>query len=190
MMLKSVFWKIEDWAWSSRCSYNLWLHGPYGLAKVVEKMPFRFLIKYLRKHGASIGENCRFERGLNLHRPLGKKPFENLVIGNEVYLGHNTLIDLSRKVEIRDKAIFASRCQIWTHASYYGQSAPEQFEYGENYGQVIVEEGAIIYSNVVIGHGTRIGRHARVGACSLVIKDVPPGQFAGGVPAKNLKTQS
>jgi acetyltransferase-like isoleucine patch superfamily enzyme len=190
MRLKSVFWKIEDWAWSSRCRYNLWLHGPYGLAKAVEKMPFRFLVKYLRKYGASIGENCRLERGLNLHRPLGAKPFENLVIGNGVYLGHDTLIDLSRKVEIKDKAIFASRCQIWTHASYYGQSDPEQFEYGENYGPVIVEEGAIIYSNVVIGHGTRIGRQARVGACSLVIKDVPSGQFVGGVPADNLKTAS
>jgi len=149
-------------------------------------MPFRFLIKYLRKYGATIGDNCRFERGLNIHRPIGQKPFENLIIGEGVYLGHNTLIDLTRKVIIKDKVIIASRCQLWTHASYYGTQDAVKPEYGEHYGDLLINECAIIYSNVVITHGIQIGAFARVGASSLVNKNVPEKTFVGGVSAKIL----
>ena len=185
--MKRLFWFIEDIGWNLRCRYNFWLHGPYGLSKVVEKMPFLFLIKYLRKYGATIGENCRFERGLNIHRPMGVKPFENLNIGNNVYLGHNTLVDLSDKVEIKDRVIFASRCQLWTHASYYAGKTIKNHQYGEFFGTVIVDEGAIIYSNTVITHGVQIGKFAKVGACSLVNKSIDNFEFWGGVPAKRLE---
>ncbi len=186
--MKQIFLFFEDIGWNIRCRYNYWLHGPYGLAKVVEKMPFRFLIKYLQIYGATIGDNCRFERGMNIHRPLGDKPFENLIIGNGVYIGHNTLIDLSRKVEIKDKVIIASRCQIWTHASYYKaiRKQSEQ-EYGEYYGPVSIEEGALIYSGVIITHNAIIGRNAKIGASSLVNKNVEPYSFVAGVPAKIMK---
>jgi len=185
--MKNVFWLIEDLNWNIKCKYNLWLHGPYGLSKVIEKIPFRFIIKYMRKYGATIGNNCRFERGINIHRPLGKKPFENLVIGDEVYLGHNTLIDLSRKVIIKDKVIIASHCQIWTHASYYKNANLEKSEYGEYFEDVIICEGSIIYSGVIITHGSIIGAFSSIGANSLVNKPIPSKEFWGGVPAKFIK---
>lgn len=185
--MKYFFWFIEDLLWSLKCSYNLWLHGPYGLAREIEKMPFRFIVKYLRKYGATVGENCRFERGLNIHRPLGKKPFENLIIGNNVYLGHNTLIDLSGKVTIKDNVIIASRCQLWTHASFYGNNDINDPSYGEKYGDIVIEEYAIIYTNVLITHGINIGKFSRIGACSLVNKNVDKDTFVGGIPSRQLK---
>lgn len=188
-LLKCLFLAIEDMKWNIRCRYNLWLHGPYGLSRIVENIPFRFLIKYLRKYGATIGENCRFERGINIHRPFGKKPFENLIVGNNVYLGHNILIDLSRKVILKDYVIIASRCQIWTHASYYGKSDILDLQYGEYFGEIAIEEGALIYSGVILCHGIAIGKFARVGANSLVIKDVCENSFVGGVPAKLLTVE-
>jgi len=183
--MKKLFWVIEDILWNFRCAFNFWLHGPYGLAKVIENIPFRFIIKYLRKYGATIGENCRFERGINIHRPIGKlKPFENLHIGNNVYLGHNTLIDLSDKVSIKDKVIIASRCQIWTHASFYAKANINQPEYGEKLGPIIIDEGAIIYSGVIISHSITVGKFAKIGANSFVNKSVGKNEFWSGVPAK------
>jgi acetyltransferase-like isoleucine patch superfamily enzyme len=182
--MKQLFYLIEDLNWNIRCRYNYWLHGPYGLSKVIEKIPFKFLIKYLRKYGANIGKECRFERGLNIHRPMGDKPFSNLIIGNNVYLGHNTLVDLSRRVTIKDKVIIASRCQIWTHASFYDESEEEEVKYGENYGDVTIERCSIIYSNVVIVHDVTIGKYSMIGANSLVNKPIPNQQFWGGVPVK------
>jgi acetyltransferase-like isoleucine patch superfamily enzyme len=185
--MKKLLWFIEDSTWNIRCGYNYWLHGPYGLCKVIEKIPNRFLIKYLRKFGASIGSNCLFERGINIHRPFGRKPFENLIIGNNVYLGHNTLIDLTRKVELKNRVIIASRCQIWTHASYYGNSDIDKPNYGEYFGEVMINEGAIIYSNTIVMHGITIERFSRIGANSLVNKTIPGGEFWGGVPVKKIE---
>lgn len=187
-MLKALCWAIEDLIWNFSCQYNLWLHGPYGLAKVIEKMPFRFIIKYLRKYGATIGEHCRFERGLNIHRPFGKKPFENLLIGNNVYLGHNTLLDLSKQVIIDDNVIIASRVQIWTHASLYkdslGKTAPE---YLEKNGEVNICRNSIIYSNTLIAHSVIIGENTRIAAGSVVNRSIPDYGFFGGVPAKEIR---
>lgn len=185
--MKTLFWYLEDINWNFRCSYNLWLHGPYGLSKVIEKIPFRYLVKYLRKYGATIGENCRFERGLNIHRPLGKQPFENLIISDNVYLGHNTLIDLSRKVIIKDNVIIASRCQIWTHASAFVGDSLANYKYSENFGEVQIKEGAMIYSNVVITHSSIIGKFSKTGANSLINKSIPDLEFWGGVPVKRIK---
>ncbi len=181
--MKTLFLGIEDLVWNIRCRYGLWLHGPYGLAKVIEKIPFAFLIKYLRKYGASIGEGCRFERGVNLHRPFGKKPFENLHIGNNVYLGHNILIDLTLKVTIEDDVIIASGCKIWTHSSEYLADESGR-RYDERTGDVTIGKGSIIYSGVVVSSGVTVGANARIGANSLVNKNVPESSFAGGVPAK------
>lgn len=189
LSLRIILWSIEDYLWNIRCLYAFYLHGPYGLSKVIEKIPFRFLIKYLRKYGASIGENCRFERGLNLHRPaMQGLPYCNLHIGNNVYLGHNTLIDLSQKVDIDDFVIIASRCQFWTHASYYdGSEAPAAPRYGEHFGEIRVGEYALIFSGVIITHGVTIGKHARIGAGAVVNSSIPDSVFAAGLPARIIK---
>ncbi len=185
--MKQLLYFLEGFLWSIKCSYFLWLHGPYGLAKIIEKMPLRFLPKYLRKYGATVGKNCVFERGLNIHRPFGKKPFENLYIGDNVYLGHNTILDLTKKITLHNRVIIASRCQIWTHASYYGGNTIENHQYGEHYGEVVVNEGALIYSNTVITHGVEIGKFAKVGASSLVNKSIPDNSFYAGVPIKEIQ---
>lgn len=187
VIIKHLLWSVENLLWNFRCRYNLWLHGPYGLSKVVEQMPFRFIVKYLRKYGATIGEDCIIERGINIHRPFGKKPFENLYIGNNVYLGHNTLIDLTKRVTLKNRVIIASRCQIWTHASFYGNQDINDPKYGERSGDVIIEEGALIYSGVVVSHGIVVGKFARIGANSLVHKNVAEKAFVGGVPIGTLK---
>lgn len=190
-MIKTLFYIIEDLIWNLKCIYKLWLHGPYGLSKTIEKMPFRFIIKYLRKYGATIGENCRFETGLMIHRPFGKKPFEKLFIGNNVYLGHNFLIDLSNKITIKDNVIIASNCQFWTHASYYLQTSKHiKPEYKEKCAEITVDEYSVIYSNVVIMHGVNIGKYATIGASSFVNRNVLENSFVAGVPARVIYDNS
>ena len=170
--MKSFFYLIENIGWNLLCSYRFWLHGPYGLARTVEKMPFRYLVKYLRKYGATVGEDCRFERGLNIHRPLGKKPFENLTIGNGVYLGHGTLLDLSDKITIEDNVIIASRCQLWTHHSIYRNPKKKIPEYFEKNGPIVIGSNSIIYSAVVVGRGVNVGKGVRVSAGVTVTDNI------------------
>jgi acetyltransferase-like isoleucine patch superfamily enzyme len=183
--MKSMFIWIEDLLWSIRCSYGLWIHGPYGLSRIIEKIPFRHLVKYLRKYGASVGEGGIIERGIYIHRPFGKKkPFENLVIGNNVYIGHEVIIDLTMPVIFKDAASIGSRVQIWTHSGYFEGETLEKRAYTEDRGEVTIGEGAMVYSNSLIKHGIKIGAFASIAACSMVNKNVEAYSYASGVPIK------
>ena len=52
---------------------------------------------------------------------------------------------------------------------------------------VVIEEGVWLASHTLVLGPVRIGRHAVVGAGSLVLEDVPPYAVAAGRPAKVLK---
>ena len=53
---------------------------------------------------------------------------------------------------------------------------------------VHLEEGVYVGTNAVILPGVRIGKRAIIGAGAVVSRDIPPGVFAAGVPAKVIKT--
>ena len=190
--MKTIFLWIEDRTWALRCSYGLKMHGPYGLSAIIEKIPYRFLVKYLRKYGATIGEGGLIERGIYLHRPFGKKkPFENLTIGNNVYIGHRVIVDLTMPVSFMNASSIGSRVQIWTHSGYFQGETVEDRDYTEDRGGVIIGEGAMVYSNSLIKHGIQIGAFASIAACSMVNKNVDAYSYASGVPIKVIqKSQS
>jgi sugar O-acyltransferase (sialic acid O-acetyltransferase NeuD family) len=54
-------------------------------------------------------------------------------------------------------------------------------------GGVVVEEGANLGTGAVVAPRCRIGAWAVVGAGAVVIRDIPPGMTAAGVPARPLR---
>ena len=189
--IKKIILIIEDLTWNLRCRKGLWLHGNYGLAKVIEKMPFYFIPKYLRKYGANIGKDCRIERGINIHRPFGiNKPFDKLTLGDNVYLGHQVLLDLTYPITFKNASSCGSYGQLWTHASIYQGNTVETKNYAEVYGEIIIDEGTFIFSNSVVRQGIHIGQFSNIGACSLVNKDIHSFSSASGVPVKVVRRTS
>ena len=186
-MIKIILLKIEDVIWNLRCRFNYYLHGPYGVSKCVENMPFRYTIKYLRKYGASIGHNCIIDSGLKLHRPDKYLPFKNLVLGNNVYLGHNILLDLTEKISFSDNTAMGANCQIWTHTGDYKLYLRDKNDYKEYISMVALDEGAVCYSGVLLNPGSIVGKQSRVLAMSMVSNKIPDRQIWGGVPAKFIK---
>lgn len=180
-MLKKVFWSLEDFGWNIKCRYGFWLHGPYGLARVIEKMPFRYIVKYLRRYGATVANSARIERGMIIQRPDPVQPFKNMILKEGSFVGYKAIMDLSEKIVFEEYAGIGGFCQIWTH-----QTTSLIPPCPENRGTVILRRNSICYSGVIVSPGVTIGENARVGACSLVNKDVPPDTFVGGVPAKQI----
>lgn len=185
--MKSIFFFFEDLAWNIRCRYHFWLHGPYGLSRVVEKIPFRFLVKYLCKYGATIGVGCIIDSGFKIHRPDKILPFKNLIIGNNVYIGHNILLDLTEKILFEDDSAMGANCQIWTHVGDYSEKLRDKNDYKELVAPVIIKRGAVCYSGVLINPGVEIGEQSRVLALSMVSKIIPSKEVWYGVPAKFYK---
>lgn len=57
-------------------------------------------------------------------------------------------------------------------------------------GNVFLEEGSAIGIGAVILHGRKIGRHAVVGAGSVVTRDIPDQTVAYGAPAKVVRSRT
>ena len=53
--------------------------------------------------------------------------------------------------------------------------------------RIILEDNVYIGCNTTVLAGVTIGKGARIGAGSMVTKDVPPGAMAAGVPCKVLR---
>lgn len=98
---------------------------------------------------------------------------ENLKLGKNTDIGAFTFIDARNGVEIEDNVLVGGGCLIYSFSASDGKK-----------GKVILKEGCKIGANTVIMPGVTVGAGAFVGACSLVLKDVPANTVVFGCPAK------
>lgn len=113
----------------------------------------------LTTHGGTnckiiVGENCGFSGTV-----IGA--FSQIIIGNNVKCGANTLITDSD----------------W-HPEDSRSSPPKP---------IIIGENVWLGVNVVVLKGVRIGDNSVIGANSLVVKDIPANVIAAGNPCKVIK---
>jgi len=150
-----------------------------------------------------LGKDVIFEKGVLVFHP------ENIEIGDNVYIGHYTII----------KGYYKNFMSIGAH-SWIGQNCflhsagglriEEAVGIGPNvtiltssheilngnipvifsrleFGEVVLEEGCDIGAGSIILPGLRIGKGAIIGAGSVVTKDIPPFEIWAGVPAQKVR---
>jgi len=96
-------------------------------------------------------------------------------------------LDLTDVITIEENVKIGADSHLWTHVGYFENLNSGEKHYKEDVKEVLIKNGAIIYSNVVVMQGISVGSFARVGANSLVNKTIPANQFWGGVPVKEIK---
>ena len=161
-----------------------YLYGINDLAGLIERMPTFFLPKILKDFGATIGNNVTIDSGIVIHRLSSFKDFSKIKIGNNTHLGHKMLLDVTNNIVIGDDCAFGANCQIWTHT---GNWTKDRTDEADKVSPVLIGQAVICYSNVLIGQGVKIGDFARVGAGSVVLKNVENKAFYIGCPAKFKK---
>ncbi len=161
----------------------------------------KFLIKYtnIKYEKASLREKRnkayteRYKAGKNLfveydvnisrqHYLDGK-----ITIGNNVLLAKHVFIDYSGELIIHDNVSMANGVIIETHyhAIYTDPAVPREIAFPTT---LVIEEGALIGSRAIILDSCHyIGKNARIGAGSVVTKDIPDYAVAVGVPARVVK---
>lgn len=80
-------------------------------------------------------------------------------------------------------------CVIGDNAKIYQNVTIGQRHQGQHTnddGYPVLEDDVVIYAGAVVAGAIKIGRGARVGANSVVLKDVPPYTTVAGIPAKAL----
>lgn len=130
--------------------------------------------------------NELFEMGIGenstISSPLSGVSFENVKIGNNVYINSNCLMMARGGITIEDDVMLAANVQLLSnnHDEYDRQVLICD--------EITIKKGAWIGAGVSILPGVTIGKYAIVGAGAIVTKDVPDYAVVVGIPAKVIKT--
>jgi acetyltransferase-like isoleucine patch superfamily enzyme len=149
---------------------------------------------------ARCGRDVCFEPGVLIFHP------ENVEIGDDVYVGHQTIL----KGYYQNRLVIGARSwigqQCFLHAAG-GITVGERVGIGPGvrvltsthelppppapimdgalvFGAVTLEDGCDIGVSAVILPGVTVGRGAQIGAGAVVTHDVPAFAIAAGVPAR------
>ena len=134
---------------------------------------------YIKRYG--MGKGCIVEHGVELSRQH-HLPGE-LKVGNYVRLCKDTFIDYSGGVEIGDYATLCYGTSIETHD--HDWMALGKGEEISTPSSLKIGEGAMIGLHATVLNSCQyIGKYSRIGAGSVVTKDIPDYVVAVGVPAK------
>jgi len=119
--------------------------------------------------GAVIGRNCNFGQNVVVH--------STAVVGNGVRVQNNVSI---YDAVILEDDVFCGPSMVFTNVINPRSHTPRKHEYMTT----LVKQGATIGANATVVCGNTIGRHAFIGAASLVTRDVPDYALVFGLPAK------
>lgn len=96
-------------------------------------------------------------------------------------IGSGVFIDHATGIVVGETAVIGDDCSILHHVTLGGSGKKHGERHPKLGNGVLVGAGATLLGNIRVGDG------AQIGACSLVLDDVPPRTTAVGVPAKLLR---
>jgi len=123
----------------------------------------------------------RLGEGSYVAAPLAGAALDQVTIGKNVYINSNALLMARGGITIEDNVMIAANAQIISnnHDPYDLHILTCK--------PVVIKESAWIGAGATILPGVCIGKHAIVGAASVVTKDVPDYAVVVGSPAKVVK---
>jgi acetyltransferase-like isoleucine patch superfamily enzyme len=154
---------------------------------------------------ARLGTGVIFETAVLVFHP------ENIEIGDDVYVGHQTILKgyFKNKMTIGDGTWIGQQCffhsaggltigrnvgigpgvRIVTSAHRLDPTARPILHNDVELAPVVIEDDGDIGVGAVILPGVHIGRGVQVGAGAVVTSDVPDYTVVAGVPARRLRSR-
>jgi acetyltransferase-like isoleucine patch superfamily enzyme len=155
-------------------------------ARVGAKTRFGFGSQVPQTRGLTLGMRCEIERNvfLKLVTPQAK-----LEIGDFVFLGTSTEIDVAERVTIGAHTLIAPAVFISDHDHNIARDQRIAAQ-GVRRAPVTIGEDVWLGTKSVILPGVTIGDGAVIGAGAVVTKDVEPYAIVAGVPARVIGRRS
>lgn len=133
----------------------------------------RFL---LRRFGAKIGEGVLIRPTVEVTYPW------KLTIGDYSWIGDHAALYTLGEIEIGDNACISQHCYLAGAGHDYSKPTFDMVD-----KKITIEPEAWLATRVFVAPGITVGRGAVVGACSVVLKDLPAMMICAGNPAKPLR---
>jgi len=161
-----------------------WFYGYEAINILFRISPSRYTISILRYFGAKIGKGVRIQAPFMIHNADQAVPiYSNLIIGDDCYIGRDCIFDIKGKIILGNKVTISHRAVLNTHTNA-GKSPVAHNALTKSIGNIKINDGAYLGSNVTVLESVDIGRNTIIGAKSLVNKDISDGFTAFGVPCK------
>jgi acetyltransferase-like isoleucine patch superfamily enzyme len=121
--------------------------------------------------------SCRFIPSLSIKNALYRAT--GMTVGKNASVGLMAMFDIffPELIEIGENSVIGYNATILAHEYLVDEWRS---------GSVIIGKDVMIGANSTVLAGVEIGDGAIISACSLVNKDVAPGAFVGGVPAREI----
>ena len=152
-----------------------------------------------------IGSNVIFESGVLVFHP------ENIVLGSNIYIGHNTILKGYYKgiLQIKSNTWIGQGCffhsageitigesvgigpmvKILTSSHQDQDSDPPIIDQPIEFLPVTIEDNADIGIGSILLPGVTIGKNSIIGAGSVVTRNIPENAIAYGNPAKTIRVR-
>lgn len=170
-------------------------------SKLLEKIRYKLLLSHIKPemiaYKNSKNQLIKDSRISNLTHISHK---ENIVIGENVFIGHFNYLDGYNKLIIQKGCQITNYVSILTHSShnairllgsFYNQASEELIKKAVKTGPVEIGEYTFIGAHSLIMPGTKIGKGCIVSAYSFIQGEFPDYSVIKGIPATivgNTKT--
>jgi acetyltransferase-like isoleucine patch superfamily enzyme len=134
----------------------------------------------------SIGAHTFIDVGVVLHcGGMEWSPDDGgIEIGENVYVGPNSVLFGAAGIEIGDGALISPGVVITSHQHTLADKDQEIRLQPLDFGRVVIERNVWVGANATVLPGLRLGEGSVVGAGAVVTHDVAPNTVALGVPAR------
>lgn len=162
------FFKQISWYFAGRLFINTYL--PY---------PMKLKILVLRAFGAEIGDNVTIKPKVNIKYPWFLKVGRQTWIGEKVWIDNLTMVTLGTNVCLSQGSYILTGNHDYTSVKFDLITKP-----------VVIEDGAWIGAQAVVGPGVVVGSHAVLAVKSVATRNLDPYSVYQGNPAQFIKKRN
>ena len=110
-----------------------------------------------------------------------RHPESELIIEDSVFITNGATLVARDRIHIGERAMIGARVMVLD--STFHRIAPEERWEPDKPKAVSIGKRVMVFPNSMVLKGVTIGDDAIVGAATIVLKDVAPGDIVGGNPA-------